>query len=173
MMAVLGIELLTPDFHRRQTKAIEIICSAVDQSRSAERDTQLVWGHNVETVPRLYRQVRKGSDYERSLKLLELAVQQKDIEAKSALMLGLGETRQEVLDVLHDLRDIGVQRLSLGQYLRPTKFHLPVKEYITPDIFDEYADEAKAMGFSWVKAGPCPDGGFWWMGYANQLWLSN
>ena len=150
----IGIELLTPDFYRKQTEAIEIICSAVEQARSEERDTQLVWGHNVETVPRLYRQVRKGSDYERSLKLLELAVQQKDIEAKSALMLGLGESKQEVLEVLQDLRDIGVQRISLGQYLRPTKFHLPVKEYIAPAMFDEYADEAKATGFSWVKAGP-------------------
>lgn len=152
--ADIGIELLTPDFYRKQPEAIEIICSALQEVRSAERDTQMVWGHNVETVPRLYKQVRKGSDYQRSLKLLELAVKEKDIEAKSALMLGLGESREEVLEVLSDLRAIGVQRLSLGQYLRPTKFHLPVKEYISPQAFDEYADEAKAMGFSWVKAGP-------------------
>ena len=152
--ANIGIELLTPDFYRKQTKAIEIICAAVEEARSEQRDTQLVWGHNVETVPRLYKQVRKGSDYQRSLKMLELAVQQKDIEAKSALMLGLGESGEEVLEVLKDLRAIGVQRLSLGQYLRPTKFHLPVQEYIAPAMFDEYADEAKAMGFSWVKAGP-------------------
>ena len=152
--ANIGIELLTPDFYRKQTEAIEIICAAVEEARSEQRDTQLVWGHNVETVPRLYKQVRKGSDYQRSLKMLELAVQQKDIEAKSALMLGLGESGEEVLEVLKDLRAIGVQRLSLGQYLRPTKFHLPVQEYIAPAMFDEYADEAKAMGFSWVKAGP-------------------
>jgi lipoic acid synthetase len=150
----IGIELLTPDFYRQQQPAIDTICTALESVRSEQRDTQLVWGHNVETVPRLYKQVRRGSDYARSLKLLELAVEQKDIEAKSALMLGLGETREEVLAVLKDLREIGVQRLSLGQYLRPTKFHLPVKEYVSPQAFDSYAQEAKALGFSWVKAGP-------------------
>jgi len=152
--ADIGIELLTPDFYRQQQQAIETICSAVEEGRSEKRDTQLVWGHNVETVPSLYKQVRKGSDYQRSLKLLEFAAQEKDIEAKSALMLGLGESREEVLDVLKDLRAIGVQRLSLGQYLRPTKFHLPVKEYLSPETFDAYAEEASALGFSWVKAGP-------------------
>lgn len=152
--ANIGVELLTPDFYRQQQQAIETICSAVAEVHSDERDIQLVWGHNVETVPSLYKQVRKGSDYLRSLKLLELAAGQKDIEAKSALMLGLGETREEVLNVLNDLRDSGVERLSLGQYLRPTKFHLPVKEYISPAAFDAYADDARAIGFSWVKAGP-------------------
>jgi len=150
----IGIELLTPDFYRQQPEAINTICRAVEDARSEERDTQMVWGHNIETVPHLYKQVRKGSDYSRSLKLLELAAQQKDIEAKSALMLGLGETHDEVIEVLKDLHDAGVARLSLGQYLRPTKFHLPVKEYILPETFDAYADEAKTMGFSWVKAGP-------------------
>jgi len=115
---------------------------------------QLVWGHNVETVPGLYQEVRKGSKYQRSLELLALAAKQPGVEAKSALMLGLGESRAEVLAVLRDLRAAGVSRVSLGQYLRPSRYHLPVKEYLSPDAFQRLEDEARAMGFAWVKAGP-------------------
>ena len=152
--ADIGLELLTPDFYRFQDEAIEIICTALEAVKSPARTTQMVWGHNVETVPSLYRQVRKGSDYQRSLKLLELTAKQPGIEAKSALMLGLGETPDEVIAVLKDLRAVGVQRLALGQYLRPSRYHLPVQHYLEPSEFDDYAEEARRLGFGWVKAGP-------------------
>ncbi len=145
--ADIGLEILTPDFQQDQPHAIEKICQAVDGGL-------LVWGHNVETVPSLYQEVRKGSRYARSLDLLALAAKQTGVEAKSALMLGLGESKDEVMAVLHDLRAAGVARVSLGQYLRPSRYHLPVKEYIAPEMFNEFEAEAKAMGFAWVKAGP-------------------
>ena len=147
----MGIELLTPDFYRCQPAAVDVIRQAIV---SAPGDNRLVWGHNVETVPSLYKHVRKGSDYQRTLDLLAQAAMQEDIEAKSAIMLGLDETYKEVLQVFSDLRDAGVTRLSVGQYLRPTKYHIPVKRYLSPAEFDQYAEEAKAMGFTWVKAGP-------------------
>lgn len=173
----IGVELLTPDFKHRQTQALAIIHASIHRRDHRGIDTvdtyqgmdagvpatsethkpahvRLVWGHNVETVPSLYRTVRKGADYGRSLSLLAQAARLDGVEAKSALMLGLGEDRGEVLAVLRDLRDAGVQRLSLGQYLRPTRYHLPVLEYLAPEAFDDYATEARAMGFSWVKAGP-------------------
>ena len=143
----IGLEILTPDFQQDQHSAVSLICEAVSGG-------QLVWGHNVETVPGLYKEVRRGSKYQRSLDLLALAARQSGVEAKSALMLGLGENKKDVLAVLKDLRDVGVERVSLGQYLRPTRFHLPVKAYLSPDVFEQYGAEAKAMGFSWVKAGP-------------------
>lgn len=144
----IGLELLTPDFQQCQERAVMTITAALDGAGS------LVWGHNVETVPGLYKTVRKGSRYERSLSLLERAVSQPGVAAKSSLMLGLGERREEVIEVLRDLRAIGVSRVSLGQYLRPTRHHLPVKEYITPETFADYEQEARALGFAWVKAGP-------------------
>lgn len=170
----IGLELLTPDFQQCQDAAIDTILSAV---------SEVVWGHNVETVPRLYHTVRKGSKYQRSLQLLEKIARHgcanaagdelpgaaavhgctnaaggrmpgaARIETKSSLMLGLGESRAEVLDVLRDLRAAGVQRVSLGQYLRPTRQHLPVQEYITPEAFNSYEQDARNLGFSWVKAG--------------------
>ena len=116
-------------------------------------ETFLVWGHNIETVPGLYKRVRKGSDYERSLQLLAGAAALNGIEAKSALMLGLGETAAEVKAVLTDLYRVGVTRIALGQYLRPSRYHLPVTEYIRPEQFAEYETMALALGFTWVKAG--------------------
>jgi lipoic acid synthetase len=142
----LGIEVLTPDFRNCQKEAVALLADAMEGGR-------LVWGHNVETVPSLYRTVRKGSKYERSLRLLEMAARAPNVEAKSALMLGLGEEFDEVLEVMRELRGAGVERLSLGQYLRPTKYHLPVREYIEPATFEAYEQEAREMGFSWVKAG--------------------
>ncbi len=179
----IGVEFLTPDFRNVQDEAVAIIMDAVlshslppslagrvpagtpepldgrgvHSANSPSRPfplPSLVWGHNVETVPRLYKTARKGSQYERSLDLLEKAAKQPGVEAKSALMLGLGETRDEVLEVLKDLRGIGVQRVSLGQYLRPSLDNLPVVEYIHPDVFNEYENTARALGFSWAKAGP-------------------
>lgn len=151
----IGVEFLTPDFRNVQDEAVRIILDAVKSHALPPSSLpDLVWGHNVETVPRLYKTARKGSQYERSLSLLEKAAKQTGVEAKSALMLGLGETREEVIQVLKDLRAIGVQRVSLGQYLRPSLDNLPVVEYIHPEVFAEYEHEARAMGFSWAKAGP-------------------
>ena len=190
----IGLELLTPDFQQCQDTAIAMILDALEQYSytSVQMHASLVWGHNVETVPRLYHTVRKGSKYRRSLQLLEKVVHQSavqgctsavsgrsrhpascdtstslcvagcagaaavqgcGVETKSSLMLGLGESRAEVLEVLRDLRAVGVQRVSLGQYLRPTRQHLPVQEYITPETFNDYEQEARSLGFSWVKAG--------------------
>ena len=149
----IGIELLTPDFHRRQEYAVSSIAAAAEGGSTADT-LDLVWGHNIETVPRLYRVVRKGSDYQRSLALLERAAALPHTETKSSLMLGLGETHAEVIQVLNELRSIGVERLTLGQYLRPTRYHLPVQEYVTPRQFSVYEEEARGLGFSWVKAGP-------------------
>ena len=150
----IGLELLTPDFYRCQEEATAIISTTLQAIHSAKRKPQLVWGHNVETVPSLYRQVRKGSDYQRSLDLLKRAGVQPGIETKSALMLGLGESCAEVEQVLQDLREVGVQRLALGQYLRPSRYHLPVLRYLEPAEFDDYAELAHRLGFEWVKAGP-------------------
>jgi lipoic acid synthetase len=148
--ARLGLEILTPDFHRCQEAAVTAVCAAL----GPRPGLRLVWGHNMETVPRLYRTARKGADYERSLRLLTLAAAQPGVEAKSALMLGLGETRDEVLEVLGGLRAAGVSRIALGQYLRPTRHHLPVQAYLAPEAFDDYARAARDLGFTWVKAGP-------------------
>lgn len=147
----IGLEVLTPDFHRCQAAAVDTIMHGLT---AAPGDCRLVWGHNVETVPRLYHRARKGAGYRRSLDLLALAAAQPGVTAKSALMLGLGETRAEVLEVMADLRRHGVQRLALGQYLRPTPRHLPVQAYVTPAEFDDYAAAARELGFSWIKAGP-------------------
>lgn len=144
----IGLEVLTPDFRGCQPEAVATLAAVLEEGQ------RLVWGHNVETVPSLYREVRKGAKYARSLRLLELAGKCDRVQTKSALMLGLGETFDEVIGVMRDLRNVGVERIALGQYLRPTRYHLPVKAYIHPDTFAAYEAEAKALGFSWVKAGP-------------------
>ncbi|OYY94620.1 MAG: lipoyl synthase [Hydrogenophilales bacterium 28-61-23] len=157
----IGVEFLTPDFRQVQGAAaalfVETLAALPDGGEIKTR-RDLIWGHNIETVPRLYKEARKGAKYERSLRLLEIAAGLSNtlpqIEAKSSLMLGLGETRAEVLDVLSDLRAAGVQRLSLGQYLRPTLENLPVARYVPPEEFTEYEIAAREMGFAWVKAGP-------------------
>ena len=149
----IGVEFLTPDFRQNQMDAVTAVMAALSELPATARH-DLVWGHNVETVPRLYQTARRGSKYMRSLSLLALTAQQSGIVAKSALMLGLGETQDEVLEVMRDLRDAGVSRVSLGQYLRPSLDHLPVIEYIHPDKFSEYEQAAREMGFDWVKAGP-------------------
>ena len=149
----IGVEFLTPDFRQVQEAAAALFADTL-ASLPAEARNDLIWGHNIETVPRLYKEARKGAKYERSLRLLETAAHQPNMEAKSSLMLGLGETQAEVLDVLRDLRTAGVQRLSLGQYLRPTLDNLPVTRYLPPAEFTEYEIAAREMGFGWVKAGP-------------------
>lgn len=114
-----------------------------------------ILGHNVETVPRLYSQVRPEAKYQRSLSLLaEVSRQNPEIITKSGLMLGMGETEEEVLQVMNDLREHNCQLLTLGQYLAPTRNHFPVQRYVTPQEFSDYAKKGVALGFFHVEAGP-------------------
>jgi lipoyl synthase len=114
-----------------------------------------ILGHNIETVPRLYPQVRPEAEYQRSLSLLAESHQQDpEIITKSGLMLGMGETEEEVLQVMRDLRAHNCQLLTLGQYLAPTRNHFPVQRYVTPEEFSDYAKQGRALGFAHVEAGP-------------------
>ena len=156
----IGVEFLTPDFRACQEQAVAIISQALDSAPykstkvSDKSAIKLIWGHNVETVPSLYKEVRKGSKYDRSLSMLRLAGEINHVETKSSIILGLGETTEEVYQVMLDLRENQVSRIALGQYLRPTKYHLPVKEYLSLELFAEYESMAKELGFTWVKSGP-------------------
>jgi lipoic acid synthetase len=139
-----GVEVLVPDFQGSH--------AAMDLVMRARPD---VLNHNTETVPRLYRQVRLGARYERSLDMLRYAKSvSQGIPTKSGLMLGLGETRQEVLDVMRDLHAHDVDILTLGQYLRPSPQHLPIVRYIPPQEFAAYREIGRDMGFAHVEAGP-------------------
>jgi lipoic acid synthetase len=138
------VEVLVPDFQGRR-EALEIVMAARPD----------VLNHNTETVPRLYRQVRLGARYERSLDLLAAAKSiAPESPTKSGLMMGLGETAQEVLSVMHDLRAHCVDILTLGQYLRPSPRHLPIVRYVSPVEFDELRRAGREMGFGHVEAGP-------------------
>jgi lipoyl synthase len=139
------IEILVPDFRGRMSTAIAIL-------RQQPSD---VFNHNLETVPRLYQQVRPGADYLGSLQLLrQHHLDLPAIPTKSGLMLGVGETEPEVLIVMQDLLDHGCSMLTLGQYLQPSKAHLPVVDYIHPTQFQRYADIARQMGFKQVASAP-------------------
>ncbi len=139
-----GIEVLTPDFQGSHA-AMDIVLAASPD----------VLNHNTETVPRLYRQVRLGARYERSLDILAYAKQQRpEIPAKSGLMLGLGETMEEVHQVMRDLRASNVDILTLGQYLRPSLKHLPIIRHVTPDEFAELKRLGYEIGFKHVESGP-------------------
>ena len=139
------IEILTPDFRGRLDRALGIL-------RAAPPD---VMNHNLETVPRLYLQARPGSDYAHSLKLLkDFKAEHADTPTKSGLMLGLGETNEEILDVMRDLRAHDVEMLTIGQYLQPSGHHLPVLRYATPDEFKMFETEALKMGFKHAACGP-------------------
>ena len=138
------VEVLVPDFQGSHA-AMDIVMNALPD----------VLNHNTETVPRLYRQVRLGARYERSLDMLGYAKQVRPhVPAKSGLMLGLGETAVEVLDVMRDLRRHRVDILTLGQYLRPSTRHLPIMRYVPQSEFDEFKKAGYEMGFSHVEAGP-------------------
>ncbi len=114
-----------------------------------------VFNHNIETVPELYRAARPGSDYQHSLRLLQCFKENHpDIPTKSGLMLGLGENDEQVMGVLRDLRAHQVDRVTIGQYLQPTKHHLPVSRYVSPAQFETFKKEAYAMGFEHVASGP-------------------
>lgn len=151
----LGVEFLTPDFHRCQDEAVETFRGVLARTSFAgDAWPALVWGHNVETVPRLYGLARRGARYGRSLALLEKAAVIPGVDSKSALMLGLGETEAEVRAVLRDLAEVGVRRVALGQYLRPGRQQLPVQEYVPPQQFAAYETYARELGFDWVRSGP-------------------
>jgi lipoyl synthase len=138
------VEVLVPDFQGSQA-AMEIVMEAAPD----------VLNHNTETVPRLYRQVRLGARYERSLEMLAYAKQlQPNIPTKSGLMLGLGETPEEVLAVMRDLQAHNVDILTLGQYLRPSLKHLPILRYVPVDEFASFRTAGLDMGFAHVEAGP-------------------
>ena len=139
------VEILTPDFLRKPLEAaLTVIASRPD-----------VFNHNLETVPRLYPSIRPGARYYHSLRLLE-RVKEADPEAftKSGLMVGLGESREEVLQVMDDMRSAGIDFLTIGQYLQPTRKHAAVDRFVTPEEFRGYEEAARAKGFLMVSASP-------------------
>ena len=139
------IEILVPDFRGRLAAALDILAPMPPD----------VMNHNLETVPRLYKHARPGADYANSLQLLkEFKARVPGVPTKSGLMLGLGETNAEILDVMRDLRAHGVDMLTLGQYLQPSAHHLPVERYVEPAVFGEFARQAEALGFSHAASGP-------------------
>jgi lipoic acid synthetase len=139
------IEVLVPDFRGRMDRALEIL-------KQCPPD---VFNHNLETIPRLYRECRPGANYQWSLDLLKKFKQQHpDIPTKSGLMMGMGEDKHEITEVLKDLRSHNVEMLTLGQYLQPSKHHFPLKRYVHPDEFDELGETAKELGFSHAASGP-------------------
>jgi lipoic acid synthetase len=141
------IEVLVPDFRGRLEKALDIF--AGDPQGLPD-----VMNHNLETVPRLYKQARPGSDYAHSLKLLmDFKARFPQIPTKSGLMVGLGETDEEILEVMQDMRAHHIDMLTIGQYLAPSNHHLPVLRYVHPDTFKEFEQKAYAMGFSHAAVG--------------------
>ena len=140
------VEVLIPDFKGQRAPLHQVISAGPD-----------VINHNLETVPRLYSSVRPGADYKQSLRLIKnvsLACPDQKISTKSGLMLGLGEKKEEVVEVMEDLLLAGCQILTLGQYLRPSPQHHPVIEYVHPDTFEQLAETGKDLGLQQVVAGP-------------------
>ena len=139
------IEILTPDFRGRVEKAIDILAAEPPD----------VFNHNLETVPELYRAARPGASYQGSLDLLaEMKRRCPDVPTKSGLMLGLGETDEQLMNELADMRAHGVDMLTLGQYLQPSMHHLPVKRFVSPEHFADLGRQAESMGFTHVASGP-------------------
>lgn len=138
-------EILTPDFRGHQEQALDILRDCLP----------FVFAHNIETVPSLYPVARPGGDYRNSLHLLKIAGEHfENIPTKSSIMLGLGESDSEVEQALQDLRSVGCRRLTIGQYLRPSRDSLEVIEYITPEKFEWWKQKAMELGFSWVMSSP-------------------
>lgn len=138
------VEVLTPDFMGNR--------AAISRVIEAQPD---VFNHNTETVPRLYHRVRRNAEYQRTLDLLaQVKEEAPDMPTKSGLMLGLGETRDELMDVCADLRAVGCDIITLGQYLQPTPDHLPVDRFVPPEEFDEIGELCRKMGFRMVASGP-------------------
>lgn len=139
----MGVEVLTPDF-KGELADLDTVLDAVPEC----------FAHNIETVEAMHRVVRPQARYERSLKVLKHAADEGESLVKSGMMLGLGETNEQVLSTMHDLVEAGVEVLNLGQYLRPSKRHLPVMRWVTPEEFDMLAERGHVMGFQHVEAGP-------------------
>ena len=140
-----NIEVLVPDFRGRMNVALEVLAECPPD----------IFNHNLESIPRLYKAVRPGSDYQWSLDLIKnFQAQHPNVPTKSGLMLGLGETIDEIKQVMQDLRDHGCRMLTLGQYLQPSRHHLAVERFVTPAEFDGLAVVAKEMGFEHVASGP-------------------
>lgn len=141
----ISVEILVPDFRGRLSRALDAFGSGLPD----------VLNHNIETVPRLYKQVRPGADYQHSLKLLgDFKSCFPDVPTKSGLMLGVGETDAEVVQVMKDLREVGVEMLTIGQYLQPSQHHLPVKRYVEPEAFHAFENLAYELGFTQAACGP-------------------
>jgi lipoyl synthase len=141
----LQIEILTPDFRGRMDIALDILTQTAPD----------VFNHNMETVSRLYREARPGANYAWSLKLLQdYKIRRPEVLTKSGLMVGLGETKEEIIETMQHMRDHQIDMLTIGQYLAPSKSHLPVKRYVEPAEFDEYARIAKELGFVHAACGP-------------------
>ncbi len=139
------IETLVPDFRGRMDIALEILTQTPPD----------VFNHNMETVPRLYKQVRPGADYAWSLELLKRFKEARpEIRTKSGLMVGCGETNEEIIEVMHDMRAHKIDMITIGQYLQPSRDHLPVDRFVTPEEFKEFETIAKELGFSHVASGP-------------------
>jgi lipoic acid synthetase len=146
------IETLVPDFRGRMDVAVEVLGQSLPD----------VLNHNMETVPRLYKQARPGADYQHSLDFMKaFKAKYPTVPTKSGLMVGLGETDEEILEVLRDLRAHGVEMLTIGQYLAPSGHHLPVSRYVHPDVFKMYEAEAKKMGFTGAACGPMVRSSYW------------
>jgi lipoic acid synthetase len=139
------IEVLVPDYRGRMEVALAVTGTELPD----------VFNHNIETVPRLYKQARPGSDYAHSLRLLqEFKKLYPGIPTKSGIMLGLGENNEEVEQTLKDLREHDVDMVTLGQYLQPSKYHMPVSRYVTPEEFKHFGELAKTLGFKNIASGP-------------------
>ncbi|MEQ9564611.1 MAG: lipoyl synthase [Pseudomonadales bacterium] len=139
------IEILTPDFRGRMEPALEIL----------SRTPPDVFNHNLETIPRLYKEARPGANYKWSLKLLkEYKARNPGVLTKSGLMVGMGETLDEMKSVFDDMREHDIEMLTVGQYLQPSKDHFPIQRYVHPDEFKEYEDYAYSIGFTHVASGP-------------------
>jgi lipoic acid synthetase len=139
------IEILVPDFRGRLERALAALATALPD----------VMNHNLETVPRLYRKARPGGNYPHSLKLLkDFKALHPHVPTKSGLMVGLGETDEEILEVMRDLRAHNVEMLTIGQYLQPSASHLPVERYVPPETFEMFGREAERLGFTHAAVGP-------------------
>ncbi|MDR3482493.1 MAG: lipoyl synthase [Burkholderiaceae bacterium] len=141
----IAIEILTPDFRGRADVALDILAQSPPD----------VFNHNLETIPRLYKQARPGADYATSLQLLQqFKARHPAVPTKSGLMVGLGETLEEIEQVMQDMRAHGIEMLTIGQYLQPSAHHLPVQRYVTPQEFDALRIKGEQMGFTHVASGP-------------------
>ena len=146
------IEVLVPDFRGRLDKALDILANGLPD----------VMNHNLETVPRLYKEARPGADYAHSLKLLkDFKARFPNIPTKSGLMVGLGETDEEILDVMRDMRAHDIDMLTIGQYLAPSNSHLPVRRYVHPDVFKMFETKAYEMGFTHAAVGAMVRSSYW------------